>query len=330
MKRWQADLLLLLAAAVWGFAFVAQRVGMEHVGPFTFNAVRFAIGAAVLAPWALRRRPRGGAPNGAAPGAEGGASGEAAASGGSTNGGGAVAAPPPASRSLVAPTLMAGGTLAGVLLFLGASFQQVGIVSTLAGKAGFITGLYVVLVPLLGLFWRQRVAGATWLGALLAAAGLYLLSVTGRLTFAPGDLLVLASAVFWALHVLAIGWLSGHLAALRLACWQYLVCSLLSAAVAVAGESLTAGALRAALPAILYAGVLSTGLAYTLQVVAQRVARPAPAAIILSLEAVFAALGGGLLLGETLSPRALGGCALMLAGMLLSQFPGPKKTRAAS
>lgn len=289
MRTLKSDALLMLTATIWGFAFVAQRVGMEYVGPFTFNGVRFALGSLSLVPLMLLKRKNPSA---------------------------ITALLPPADRQTVAW----GGALAGLALFMGASLQQVGLVHTTAGNAGFITGLYVVIVPLLGLFWRQRPDLGTWIGAVLAAAGLYLLSVTAAFEIAFGDLLVLVGAFFWAAHVLIIGWLSPRIESIQLACIQFAICSLLSLITAAALETMTLqGLMGAALP-ILYGGLLSVGVAYTLQVVAQRDARPAHAAIILSLESVFAALGGWLLLGELLSARALVGCSLMLAGMLLSQL----------
>ncbi|MFZ2039210.1 MAG: DMT family transporter [Desulfobacterales bacterium] len=289
MRTLKSDALLMLTATIWGFAFVAQRVGMEYVGPFTFNGVRFALGSLSLVPLMLLKRKNPSA---------------------------IAALLPPADRQTVAW----GGALAGLVLFMGASLQQVGLVHTTAGNAGFITGLYVVIVPLLGLFWRQRPDLGTWIGALLAATGLYLLSVTAAFKIAFGDLLVLVGAFFWAAHVLIIGWLSPRIESIQLACIQFAVCSLLSLITAAALETMTLqGLMGAALP-ILYGGLLSVGVAYTLQVVAQRDARPAHAAIILSLESVFAALGGWLLLGELLSARALVGCSLMMAGMLLSQL----------
>lgn len=295
----RSDLLLLLAAAIWGFAFVAQRLGMEHTGPLTFNGVRFALGAAALAPliW-WRRRGEAGAVARSAPGAGAGAS-----------------------------TRLRHGLVLGLVLFGGATLQQAGLVYTSAGKAGFITGLYVVLVPLIGLGVGQRTRGATWSGALLAAAGLYLLSVSGRLHMALGDLLVLGSAVFWAVHVLLIGrWAAGQ-DPVQLACAQFGVCSLLSLAGAFVIEDPAWSQLRGALWPILYAGLMSTGVAYTLQVVAQRQAPPAHAAIILSLESVFAVLGGGLVLGERLATRGWVGCSLMLAGMILSQLAPSRRRR---
>jgi drug/metabolite transporter (DMT)-like permease len=293
-----SDALLLLTAVIWGFAFVAQRVGMDFVGPFTFNGVRFALGCLSLMPLLLMQRKTSGLAVG------------------------------PTPRTRWSPAVK-GGCLAGVALFAGASLQQVGLVYTTAGKAGFITGLYVVIVPLFGLFWKQQPGTGTWIGAVVATAGLYLLSVTDRFTISYGDFLVLAGAFFWAGHMLIIDRLSSTVNPIRLACVQYAACSLLSMAVAVAAEPISMASLRLAALPILYGGLLSVGVAYTLQIVAQKRAHPAHAAILLSLESVFAAVGGWIVLGETLSPRGLVGCALMLSGMLLSQlqsylFPAPK------
>jgi drug/metabolite transporter (DMT)-like permease len=225
--------------------------------------------------------------------------------------------------------LLSGGLVAGLALFLGASLQQVGLVYTTAGKAGFITGLYVVIVPILGLFWRQQPDGGTWIGAAMAAVGLYLLSVTEQFTIQFGDLLELLGAFCWAGHVLIIGWLSPRVDPIRLAAFQYGACSILSLATALSIETLTVSGLTGAAVPILYGGLLSVGVAYTLQVVAQQEAHPAHAAILLSLEAVFAALGGWMILSEAMSPRGLAGCALMLSGMLVSQlhayFFGPRR-----
>lgn len=289
VRTLRSDLLLFLTALIWGFAFVAQRVGMEAVGPFTFNGVRFALGCLVLVPVILfsgrKRAPR-----------------------------------TPAEKKAERKALATSGLCAGVLLFSGASLQQMGMVTTTAGNAGFITGLYVVLVPILGLFLSQRASKGTWIGAVLAAVGLYLLSVTASLTFSPGDFLVFLGAFFWAGHVLVIGRFSPNLDSYRLAFVQYAACSLLSLAFAGLGEEMTVeGISRAALP-IFYGGACSVGIAYTLQIVGQKEAPSAHAAILLSLESVFAALGGWIVLGELLSPRQLAGCALMLLGMLLSQL----------
>ncbi len=287
----KSDLLLLLAAAIWGFAFVAQRIGMDYIGPFTFNGIRFALGALSLVPLALYNRNR----------------------------------PPTTVRTAFKSraAFLYGGLLAGTVLFAGASLQQVGLIYTTAGKAGFITGLYVVIVPILGLLGGQRTDAGTWLGALVAVWGLYLLSIKSEsFHISIGDLLEIIGAVFWSLHVIVIGWLSPRTDTVRLAITQFVVCSLLSLGTALAIETVSWAAIGQAAIPILYGGLLSVGVAYTLQVVVQRRAHPSHAAIILSLEAVFAALGGWVVLDETLSLRASLGCALMLTGMLLSQLWG--------
>lgn len=293
-----ADLLLLFVAVIWGGGFVAQRLGMEHVRPLTYNAARFALGAAVLVPFivAQRRRPGDVQSRHVRDPAQGAGSPQA----------GAV-------------RLTRGGALAGIVLFMAATLQQFGIEETTAGKAGFITGLYVLFVPVLGLLVGERTRGATWVGAVIAAVGLYLLSVTNEFTIGRGDLLVLACAVGWAVHVLVIARLSPRTDPLRLACVQFAWTAVLSFLGALLTEHVTAAQLRAATGAILYGGVCSVGIAYTLQVVGQRYAPPAHAAILLSGEAVFAALGGWWLLEERLNERELSGCALMLAGILASQ-----------
>ena len=275
---------LLLAAALWGFAFVAQRVGMQYVGPFLFNGVRFALGSLSLIPLLMITRRK-----------------------------------EELAGTISHRLAFGGGLLAGMVLFVAASLQQVGIIYTTAGKAGFITGLYVILVPILGLLVGQRSNTTTWGGAMLATLGLYLLSVTGQLTISRGDLLVLIGACFWACHVHIISWFSARMNTIRLAFSQFVVCSILSLITAAFTETIAFEALLRATVLILYGGLVSVGVAYTLQVVAQRYAHPTHAAIILSLETVFAAFGGWLLLGETFSARGLVGCALMLAGMLLSQ-----------
>jgi drug/metabolite transporter (DMT)-like permease len=285
VRTLKSDLLLLLAAVIWGFAFVAQRVGMNYVGPFTFNGVRFALGGSSLFPILLSTQRR-------------------------------RSVQPDTSMR----TLVVGGGLAGVVLFIAVSLQQIGIVYTTAGKAGFITGLYVVLVPILGLFRKQYTAAGTWIGAILAAVGLYLLSITGNFTIAFGDLLELIGAFFWAGHVHIIGWFSRKINPIVLACFQFITCSVLSLIMASFVEVVTLQKIFEAGIPILYGGLLSVGVAYTLQVVAQRDAHPAHAAILLSLETVFAVVGGWMLLDEILSLRGLFGCALMLAGMLVSQF----------
>ncbi|MDH2435745.1 DMT family transporter [Pokkaliibacter sp. MBI-7] len=283
----RADILLLITAAIWGTAFVAQRVGMEHLQPFTFNFARFLLGGLSLLPlvyWFSRKR--------------------------------AKTEQEPANPRF----LLLGGIAAGLILFAGSSLQQVGLLYTTAGKAGFITGLYLIFVPILGLFLSHKTGANTWLGAALALVGLYFLSVTEDFTLAYGDALELIGAVFWAGHVLIIGWLSRRTDPLALSVVQLFTCMLLSLATALVTEDIQLSAIKEAWFPIVYAGLFSVGVAYTLQIIGQKEAPPAHAAIILSGEAVFAVLGGWLLLDETLGMRELAGCALMLAGMLLSQF----------
>ncbi|TDJ56594.1 MAG: DMT family transporter [Ignavibacteria bacterium] len=282
---------------IWGFAFVAQRSGMEFVGPFTFNAVRFTLGGISLIPLLLINRKR------------------------------KFKNEPilPLSSNKI---LLKGGIIAGVILFFGASFQQGGMVYTTAGKAGFITGLYIILVPILGIMFKQKTSAAIWLGAVIALVGLYLLSVNENLTIGLGDLLVLASAFFWGLHVLVIGRFSPKTDSIQLAFFQFMLCAFFSLIASLIIETtILQNILDASVP-ILYAGVVSVGIAYTLQVVAQRDAHPSHAAIIMSLEAVFALIGGWIILDESIPLRGLIGCGLMLTGIIISQvgirFKGKK------
>jgi drug/metabolite transporter (DMT)-like permease len=285
----QSDLVLCLAAVIWGFAFVAQRVGMDYVGPFLFNGVRFALGTLSLLPLLYIRSKD------------------------------------TQEREETRGTDLLGGTIAGMVLFAGASLQQAGLVYTTAGKAGFITGLYVVIVPILGFFLGQRIRPGSWAGAVIAVMGLYFLSVAEDLRICIGDLLEIGGAFFWAIHVLIIGWLSPRVSSIKICVFQSMTCSVLSLAACLLVEDTEfAGLMNAAIP-ILYGGVFSVGIAYTLQVVGQKKAPPAHAAIILSLETVFAALGGRLFLGETLPMRGVFGCALMFSAMIVSQMHTFKK-----
>lgn len=280
----RANLLLLLTAMIWGGGFVAQRLAMQEMPPFFFNGMRFALGSICLIPVLYWR--------------------------GETFSG----------RDQKPGRLIVVGGAAGLLIFLGATFQQMGLVYTAAGKAGFITGLYVVIVPLMGVLSGEKSHRLTWAGAVLAVIGLYFLSVRGAFQVDRGDILVLVGAFFWAAHVHYVGQPGSRIGPIRLSFIQFSVTALLSFAVGLVLEEVNWQMIHGALWAILYGGAISVGIAYTLQIVAQQRAKPAHAAIILSLEAVFAVLGGWLFLDEVISLRGLLGCLLMLTGMLLSQL----------
>lgn len=273
--------LLFIAAAIWGTGFVAQRLGMESLPPLAFNGARFAVGALALVPIMILRR-----------------TGRAAV----------VAALKPA-------------LIAGAVLSVAANLQQFGMQYTNAGKAGFITGLYVALVPAAGVFLGRRTAPRVWLGAALTLAGLFILSVSGGFTVERGDLIIMASAIFWAAHILTLDRFAPRVDPIALASLQFGVCSVVSWALGFAVESFRPADFVVGLGPILYGGLASIGIAYTLQAVAQTKAHPARASIILALEAPFAALAGWAFLAELLSARELAGCAVMFAGIVLSQLP---------
>ncbi len=284
-----AIIMLWATAAIWGFAFVAQRAGMEFIGPFTFNGIRFLLGSASLVPlifWMKFKQK---------------------------------------SPSVKQKNILKGGLLAGLVLFIGASLQQAGMVYTTAGKAGFITGFYVILVPLIGIFIGQHITRILWMGAFIALAGLYLLTIDGPFVLQYGDLLILLSAFFWAIHVQLINKLVDTHSALPLSAFQFAVCGILSLSAGFIFETITLTTIFQTTWPLLYGGLMSVGIAYTMQVVAQQHVHPVYATIILSFESVFAVLGGWLLLNEILSLRNLAGCLFMLAGMVMVQVWGSKR-----
>jgi drug/metabolite transporter (DMT)-like permease len=286
-KHTRANLLMLLAAMIWGSAFVAQRISLHAIGPFLFTGLRFLLGSAVVLALCLRPAAR-------------------------------------ASRSelaalLRAPALAWPGVIVGTVLAVAITLQQVGLQYTKVANAGFISSLYVVIVPLVGVALGHRTGTGTWLGAVLAVAGMYCLSVSDSFVIQSGDLYQLGCAVVVSLQVLLIGRFARSRDALALAFVQFATCGIICLLVALLCEPIRASSIAAALPTILYGGALSVGIGYTIQVVAQRDAAPAHAAMIFSMEGVFAALAGWLVLGETLSSRAIGGCALMLAALIICQ-----------
>lgn len=289
-KTLRSDLLLLLTSAIWGFAFVAQLKGMDYIGPFLYNGIRFAIGSLSLIPliYFLNRKNRKNNRE--------------------------------KTTVISKKAVFLAGLMAGSVLFLGASLQQVGLQYTTAGKAGFITGLYVILVPIIGILLSHKTGIPTWIGALFASVGLYFISVKGGFQIGKGDLLILACSVFFAIHVLTIDHFSKKIEPVLLSSIQFAWCSLFSLIVAIIKEPVLLESILSATVPILYGGLGSVGTAYTLQVIAQKDAPPAHSAIIMSLESVFAVLGGIIFLSEGMSVRGYLGCALMLTGMLASQW----------
>lgn len=287
-RRVRANLILLVCAAIWGFAFVAQVVG-AHIGAFTFTATRFAMGAASLLPviaWLDRRR--------GIDRAEG----------------------RRRWREVVVP-----GAVCGVALFGGSALQQIGIESTTAGNAAFVTGLYVVMVPVVGILLGHRAHLAIWAGVALAVSGLYLLTVTADAHVNTGDLVVLGGTAFWTAHILTLAYFSPRVDVLRLSVAQFVANALYATIAALLLEPTPFRGVPDAIGPLLYAGLMSVGVAFTLQVVAQADAIPAHASMIMSLEAMFGAIGGALLLGEVMSGRALVGAGLMMVGILVAQLP---------
>ncbi len=287
-RRLRANALLLLASAIWGFAFVAQRVGAESVDAFTFNAVRFAMGAVALVPvvWWLDRHRRTPRPIRAQ-----------------------------ATRAVLLP-----GLITGALLAVAVGMQQIAMSHTTAGNAAFITGLYMVFVPIVAAFRGHRSSWTTVVGIGLAMVGLYFLAVGDDFSIGYGDAIVLASTFVWTAQILVIEHYSRRLSALRFSISQFAWCAAISAIAAVALDARPFAGLGEGLVPLLYGGLMSVGIAYTLQVVAQRDALASHAALIMSAESVFGALGGALLLGENMGVRGYFGAALMAAGIALTQW----------
>ena len=292
MKKKQLgnSLLLLLTATIWGSAFVAQSVGMEHVGPFTFTFSRSIIGGIVLLPCILLLGKW--------------------------------------KKGFATKVEWIGGICCGIALCVASNFQQVGMQYTTVGKAGFITALYVVLVPIFGIFIKKRVSLLIWGCVAVAVAGLYLLCMpAGAFVLAFGDLLVLLCAILFSVHILVIDHFSPKGDGVVVSCIQFFTCGILSGIPMLFYENPSVGSILDAKWSILYAGVLSSGVAYTLQVVAQKNVNPTVASLILSLESVVAVLSGWILLGQGMSSREIWGCVLMFAAIIVAQLPVPMKTK---
>lgn len=294
--NWKNPAMLTLAAFIWGSAFVAQSVGMDYVGPLTFNCVRSLVGALVLVPCIfLLERLKSHAEREREAGMD---------------------------RRI----LLAGGISCGVILCLATNLQQIGILYTSVGKAGFLTALYIVIVPVLGMFLGRRCGWRVWLGVLIALAGFYLLCMKGGFSLEKGDVYLLVCALLFSFHILVIDHFSPVVDGVKMSCIQFFTCGILSGVAMLVAETPRAEHIFAAWMPILYAGVLSSGVAYTLQIVGQKNYNPTVATLLLSLESVFSVLTGWVVLGETLSARELFGCVLIFVAVVLAQLPKREKT----
>ena len=292
MDRMKNNILLVLTALIWGCAFVAQSVGMDYVGPFTFNMARFLIGAIVLLPviWFMDRQRKTGAEKGAGQ-----------------------------------KTLIIGGICCGIALAVASTLQQWGILFTTVGKAGFITAMYIVIVPLLGIFIGKKVRPLIIGCVAIAVVGFYFLCMTESLRLGLGDFLVLLCAIAFSIHILVIDHFSPKVDGVKMSAIQFLTAAIISAVPTLLWEQPVFTEILQAWQPVLYAGVMSCGVAYTLQIIAQKNADPTVASLLLSLESVFSVLAGWVLLGQELSLKELFGCVLIFCAIILAQLPEKKK-----
>lgn len=286
------NLLLALTAFIWGSAFVAQSVGMDHVGPFTFNSIRSFMGGIVLLPVILILRRQSGRTN---------------------------------KNEKNGLLLWIGGICCGIALAAASSLQQIGLIYTSAGKAGFITAMYILIVPVMGIFIGKKAGMKTWIGVALAVAGMYFLCITDGFHMSRGDFLVFLCAVIFSVHILLIDYFSPKTDGVALSCIQFFVCGILCAVPMLISERPKIAEIAGAWMPLAYAGVLSCGVGYTLQIVAQKNTDPTVASLILSLESVFSVLTGWVILGEKLSGRELFGCVLVFIAVILAQLPKKKR-----
>lgn len=284
-------LLLLLAALIWGVAFVAQSVGMDYMGPFTFNGARFLMGSAVLVPVIVFRRKKN-----------------------------------RCDENKNRKTALIGGVCCGLALCPAALFQQFGILYTTVGKAGFITTLYIILVPIAGIFMKKAPSGKVWIGAALAAFGFYLLCINEGFTLSRGDGLVFIGSILFTVHILVIDYFSPKADGVEISCVQFLTAGVISSIFAFIFEKPELSGFVDGIIPLAYAGIMSSGVAYTLQVIGQRDTEPAVASLLLSMESVFSLLAGWMILGQALSARELMGCGLVFAAVILVQLPGSGKS----
>ena len=292
-KKLKTNLLLLLTAMIWGFAFVAQQMGMDYIGPFTFAAIRFFIGFLALLPviWITDKKR-------------------------------AKSASAPAPEKTDRRLLLIGGLCCGISLGLASAVQQLALTTSPAGKVGFLTALYILFVPILGIFLKKKVGLKIWLSVAIAIVGMYLLCITDSFSLKPGDSLALLCSVIFAIQMLFADHFSPKLNGLKLSCTQFLVASVLNFILMLIWETPNISGILSAVVPLLYTGLLSSAVGYTLQIIAQKDSPPAVAALILSLESVFSVIGAWLILHQTMSLRETFGCLFMFAAIILAQLPG--------
>ena len=307
-KQLKGNFLLLTTATIWGSAFVAQRVGMGFVGPLTFSWTRFVLAALVLIPVihfmdrASKRDPQSGDPE--------------------------MKERTAVELKQERKQLLKASLVCGCVLCTATVFQQVGLVSTSAGKTGFITALYIVLVPLFSVVLKHRPKLKSWIGVALGTIGLYFLCITSSFTIAPGDLIVLIGAGFWATHILVIDYFLPKISdPVKMSMYQFVVVAVICFIGSLIFEDFSISAIIDGAIPIMYAGILSGGVGFTFQILGQRHTNPTVASLILSLEAVFAAVFGFLLLNEMMTPREIAGCLLMFFAIIISQLPDKKKNQ---
>lgn len=284
--------LLFLTACIWGSSFVAQSVGMDYIGPYTFNCLRFLIGSLVLLPVIFFSRHRKKDQKDRYK-----------------------------DRTLQKKEMLCGGIVCGVVLCIASTLQQIGIIYTTAGKAGFLTAMYIVLVPVLGLFLKRKAGLQLWISVGLALIGLYLLCMKGAFSLNGGDVLLILCAVGFSVHIMVVDYFSPKLDGMILSCIQFLVAGLVSGIGMLLSEQFDWHMVLLAAKPILYSGVLSCGVGYTLQVIAQKGLNPTVASLLMSLESVVSVIAGFLVLHEVLSGRELLGCVFMFAAVILAQIP---------
>lgn len=288
--------MLFMAAFIWGTAFVAQSVGMEYLGPLSFNGARFLMGSMVLVPViCLGRANPARRKEGKKPGS--------------------------------LKTTVTGGVCCGLALCAAALLQQYGILYTTVGKAGFITTLYIILVPFFGIFLKKRIPGKVWVGAVIAAFGMYLLCMSERFSLSRGDGMVFLCAILFSVHILVIDHFSPRVDGVELSCIQFLTAGVIGSVLALIFEKPDIRDFVRGIVPLAYAGVLSSGVAYTLQVVGQKNMDPTVASLILSLESVVSVLAGWVVLGQALTGRELAGCGLVFCAVILVQLPGRSSAR---